>query len=57
MATQGRFETHELLAVDRRGTVQIPRDLLIEAGVTDEVMASLVDGGILLQPSGGEDGD
>jgi len=57
MATQGRFETHELLAVDRRGMVQIPRELLIEAGIDDQLTARLVDGGIMLEPSGGEDGD
>lgn len=57
MATQGRFETHELLAVDRRGMVQLPRELLIEAGIDDELTASVVDGGILLEPSGGDDGD
>ena len=57
MATQGRFETHELLAVDRRGMVQIPRDLLIEAGIEDELTARLVDEGILLEPSEGTDGD
>ncbi len=57
MATQGRFETHELLAVDKRGMVQIPRELLIEAGIEDELTARLVDGGIMLEPSGGDDGD
>lgn len=57
MATQGRFETGELLAVDRRGMVQIPRELLIEAGVDDEVTARLVDEGILLEPVGDDDGD
>jgi ABC-type lipoprotein export system ATPase subunit len=56
MATQGRFETHELLAVDRRGMVQIPRELLLEAGIEDELTARLVEGGIMLEPSGGEDG-
>lgn len=57
MATQGRFETHELLAIDRRGMVQLPRDLLIEAGIGDQVMARLVEEGILLEPSGGPDGN
>ncbi len=57
MATQGRFETHELLAVDGRGMVQIPRELLAEAGIADELIATLVEGGILLEPSGGNDGD
>jgi putative ABC transport system ATP-binding protein len=57
MATQGRFETHELLAVDGRGMVQLPRELLTDAGISDELKATLVDGGILLEPSGGSDGD
>lgn len=57
MATQGRFETHELLAIDRRGMVQIPRELLIAAGIDNEVQARVVDEGILLEPSGGNDGD
>jgi len=57
MATQGRFETHELLAVDRRGMVQLPRELLLEAGIEDELTARLVDGGILLEPSEGDNGD
>ncbi|MCP4304110.1 MAG: ATP-binding cassette domain-containing protein [bacterium] len=57
MATQGRFETHELLAVDGRGMVQLPRELLAEAGINDELKATLVDEGILLEPSGGNDGD
>ena len=56
MATQGRFETHELLAVDRRGMIQIPRDLLIEAGIEDRVSARVVDEGILLEPSGEDHG-
>jgi len=57
MATQGRFETHELLAIDRRGMVQIPRELLIAAGIDNQVQARVVDEGILLEPSGGTDGD
>ncbi|MCP4307435.1 MAG: ATP-binding cassette domain-containing protein, partial [bacterium] len=57
MATQGRLETHELLAVDGRGMVQLPRELLAEAGISDELKATLVDEGILLEPSRGTDGD
>lgn len=57
MATQGRYQTQELLAVDRRGMVQIPRELLIEAGITDGVSARLVDDGILLEPLEGDHGD
>jgi ABC-type lipoprotein export system ATPase subunit len=57
MATQGRYQTQELLAVDRRGMVQIPRELLIEAGIADALSARLVDGGILLEPLEGDHGD
>ena len=57
MATQGRYETGELLAIDRRGMVQLPRDLLIEAGIEDQLTARLVDGGIMLEPTGGDDDD
>jgi ABC-type multidrug transport system ATPase subunit len=57
MATQGRYESGELLAVDRRGMVQLPRDLLIEAGIEDELTARLVEGGIMLEPTDGDDDD
>jgi putative ABC transport system ATP-binding protein len=56
MATQGRFETHEVLAVDRRGMLQIPRELLIEAGIEDRVAARLVEEGILIEPAGDDHG-
>jgi len=57
IAAQGRFGTDELLAVDSRGGVQLPRDLLIGAGIDDEVIARLVEGGILLEPPRGDHGD
>ncbi len=50
IATQGRKGQEELIAVDQRGMVQLPRDMLIEGGIGDHVRVKLVDDGILLQP-------
>jgi ABC-type lipoprotein export system ATPase subunit len=49
ISTQGRKGQEELIAVDQRGMVQLPRDLLIEAGIGDHVRVKLIDDGILLQ--------
>jgi len=49
IATQGRQGQEELVAIDQRGMVQLPRDMLIEAGIGDHVRVKLVDDGILLQ--------
>jgi hypothetical protein len=49
ISTQGRRGQTELIAVDQRGTVQLPRDMLLEAGIGDRVRAKVVDDGILLQ--------
>lgn len=49
ISTQGRKGQEELIAVDQRGVVQLPRDLLIEAGIGDHVRVKLIDDGILLQ--------
>lgn len=49
ISTQGRKGHEELIAVDQRGMVQLPRDLLIEAGIGDHVRVKLIDDGILLQ--------
>jgi ABC-type lipoprotein export system ATPase subunit len=49
ISTQGRRGQTELIAVDQRGTVQLPRDMLIESGIGDRVRAKVVDEGILLQ--------
>ncbi|MEN8113726.1 MAG: ABC transporter ATP-binding protein [Actinomycetota bacterium] len=49
IATQGRKGQEELVAIDQRGMVQLPRDMLIEAGIGDHVRVKLVDEGILLQ--------
>ncbi len=49
IAAQGRKGQEELIAIDQRGMVQIPRDMLIESGMGDHVRVKLVDDGILLQ--------
>ena len=49
IATQGRRGQEELIAIDQRGMVQLPRDMLIEAGIGDHVRVRLTDEGILLQ--------
>jgi ABC-type lipoprotein export system ATPase subunit len=49
IATQGRRGAAELLHVDQRGMVQIPSEMLAEAGIAGEMKARVLDGGILLQ--------
>ena len=49
IATHGRKGQEELVAIDQRGIVQIPRDMLIETGIGDHVRVKLIDDGILLQ--------
>jgi putative ABC transport system ATP-binding protein len=53
-ATERRRGSSEVLTVDDRGAVQLPRDLLIEAGIERHVRAQRVEDGILLSPE--EDG-
>jgi ABC-type lipoprotein export system ATPase subunit len=55
MVTQGKYGEAELLHVDQRGTIQIPRDMLLRAGITEEAQVSLIDEGILLQKKDDED--
>jgi len=50
IATHGWRGQEELVAVDQRGMVQFSRDMLIEAGIGDNVRVKLTDDGILLQP-------
>ncbi|HZJ48441.1 MAG TPA: ATP-binding cassette domain-containing protein [Acidimicrobiia bacterium] len=50
ISTHGRLGQEELVAIDQRGMVQLPRDMLIESGIGDHVRVKLVDDGILLQP-------
>lgn len=55
IATQSRRGASELVAVDNRGMVQLPRDLMIEAGIDDRVRVKVVPEGLLLEPEGGLD--
>ena len=50
IATQTRRGKSELVTIDNRGMVQLPRDMLIEAGIDDQVVAKVVPEGILLAP-------
>jgi ABC-type lipoprotein export system ATPase subunit len=50
IATQSRRGATELVAVDNRGTVQLPRDMMIEAGIDDRVRVKVVPEGLLLEP-------
>ena len=40
------------MSIDQRGMIQLPRDMIIEAGISDQVVVKLTDDGILLQPEG-----
>ena len=55
ISTQSRRGATELIAVDNRGMVQLPRGMMIEAGIDDRVRVKVVPEGLLLQPEG--DGD
>lgn len=48
IATQGRRGSTELISIDQRGMVQLPRDMLLEAGIGDRLHAKVVEDGILL---------
>jgi len=50
IATHGRFGQEEMIAIDQRGMVQLPRDMLIESGIGDHARVSRVEDGILIQP-------
>ncbi len=50
IATQSRRGATEHASVDNRGMVQLPRDMMIEAGITDQIRLKVVPEGILLQP-------
>jgi ABC-type lipoprotein export system ATPase subunit len=49
VATQSRRGTSELVALDQRGMVQLPRDMLIESGIKDQVRVKVVPEGLLLE--------
>lgn len=55
IATQSRRGATELVAIDQRGMVQIPRGMLIEAGIGDHVRVKVVPEGLLLEPEEGHD--
>jgi ABC-type lipoprotein export system ATPase subunit len=55
IATQSRLGAVEHVSVDNRGMVQLPRDMMIEAGIDDGVRVKVVPEGLLLQPE--EDGN
>ncbi|MEN8040641.1 MAG: ABC transporter ATP-binding protein [Actinomycetota bacterium] len=50
IATQRRRGAIEHVSIDQRGMVQLPRDMLIESGITDYVSVKVVPEGLLLQP-------
>jgi len=50
IATQSRLGAIEHVSVDNRGMVQLPRDMMIEAGIEDNVQVKVVPEGLLLQP-------
>jgi len=50
IATQSRLGAVEHVSVDNRGMVQLPRDMMIEAGIDDGVRVKVVPEGLLLQP-------
>ena len=50
IATQTRLGSSELVSIDQRGMVQLPRGMMIESGITDHVRVKLIREGILLEP-------
>jgi hypothetical protein len=44
------------VSIGPNGAVEIPRDMLLEAGIADRAKARLTEDGILLQPEGDGDG-
>lgn len=50
IATQSRRGATELVSLDQRGMVQLPRGMLIESGIRDHVRVKVVPEGILLEP-------
>ncbi len=55
VSTHGRKGSAERVAIDQRGMIQLPKDMIAAAGITDQVRVQLVEGGILLQPEGFDD--
>jgi len=49
IATQSRRGASELVSIDHRGMIQLPRDLLIESGIAGQVRVKIVDEGLLIE--------
>ncbi|GMQ97880.1 MAG: ABC transporter ATP-binding protein [Acidimicrobiia bacterium] len=55
VATQSRRGASELATIDQRGIIQLPRDLLMESGLSDQVRVKIVPEGLLLEKQEGID--
>ncbi len=56
MATGDHHRESAIVSIGASGAVEIPRDMLLEAGIGDRATARLTDDGILLQPDGDDNG-
>jgi putative ABC transport system ATP-binding protein len=52
IATQSRRGASELVSIDDRGMIQLPRDLLIESGIGDQARVKIVPEGLLIEKEG-----
>jgi ABC-type lipoprotein export system ATPase subunit len=52
IATQSRRGSSELVTIDQRGMIRIPRDLLIESGIGDQARVKVVPEGLLIEKEG-----
>jgi len=52
MATQSRRGASELVSIDERGMIQLPRDLLIESGIDNQARVKVVPEGLLIEKEG-----
>ena len=49
IATQSRRGASELVSIDNRGMIQLPRDLLIESGIDGQARVKIVPEGLLIE--------
>ncbi|MEN8237656.1 MAG: ABC transporter ATP-binding protein [Actinomycetota bacterium] len=49
IATQSRRGSSELVSIDERGMIRLPRDLLIESGIGDQARVKVVPEGLLIE--------
>lgn len=49
MATQSRRGSSELVSIDERGMIQLPRDLMIESGIDNHARVKVVPEGLLIE--------